>query len=149
MLKPDFERLMWKKWWHQVSLLSWLILLAEVIWDKWRRIKSCCTLYILALEHSSVRAGYTGKFVYKHLRLCHFQLKCSHELIKIMHSLDPIPCAQLSAITPQYLLKSHLLHHGLELLHSWQTASVLDSNTPLVNYVCFPFFFPFLPLKFG
>lgn len=59
-----------------------------------------------------------------------------------MHSLDPIPCAQLSDITPQYLLRSHLLQHGLELLQSWQIASVLDSNTPLVNYVCFPFFSP-------
>lgn len=60
-----------------------------------------------------------------------------------MHSLDPIPFAQLSDITTQYLLRSHLLEHGLELLHSWQTASVLDSNTALVNYVCIPFFFSF------
>lgn len=57
-----------------------------------------------------------------------------------MQSLDPIPFAQLSDISPQYLLRSHLLQHGLELLHSWQTAPVLDSNTPLVNYVCIPFF---------
>lgn len=60
-----------------------------------------------------------------------------------MHSLDPIPFAQLSDITSQYLLRSHLLQHGLELLQSWQTASELDSNTTLVNYVCFPFFFLF------
>lgn len=57
-----------------------------------------------------------------------------------MHSLDPIPFAQLFDITPQYLLRNHLLQHGLELLHSWQTASVLESNTPLVNYVCILFF---------
>lgn len=69
--------------------------------------------------------------------------KFSHEFIKIMLPLDPIPFAQLSDTTPQYLLRSHLLQHGLELLHSWQTASVLDSNTPLVNYICFPFFFSF------
>lgn len=69
-----------------------------------------------------------------------FSTKFSHEFIKIMHSLDLIPFAQLSDITPQYLLRSHLLRHGLELLHSWQTASVLESNTPLVNYVCIPFF---------
>lgn len=69
-----------------------------------------------------------------------FSTNFSHEFIKIMHSLDPIPFAQLSDITPQYLLRSHFLLHGLELLHSWQTASVLDPNTPLVNYVCIPFF---------
>lgn len=63
-----------------------------------------------------------------------------------MHSLDPIPFAQLSDITPQYLLRSHLLQHGLELLHSWQTASVLDSKSPSVNYVYFPFF-PFFCLS--
>lgn len=69
-----------------------------------------------------------------------FSTKFSHEFIKIMHSLDSFPFAQLSDITPQYLLRSHLLQHGLELLHPWQTVSVLDPNTPLVNYVCFPFF---------
>lgn len=68
-----------------------------------------------------------------------FSTKFSHEFIKIMHSLDPFPFAQLSDITPQYLLRSHLLQHGLELLHPWQTVSVLDSNTPLVNCL-FSFF---------
>lgn len=58
-----------------------------------------------------------------------------------MHSLEAIPFAQLSDITPQYLRGATYCSIGLELLHSWQTASVLESNTSLVNYVCIPFFF--------
>lgn len=53
--------------------------------------------------------------------------------IKIMHSLDPVPFAQLSDITAQYLLRRYLLQPGLELLHSWHTALLLNFNTPSVN----------------
>lgn len=50
-----------------------------------------------------------------------------------MHSLDPIPFAQLSDVTAQYLLRRYLLQPGIKLLHSWHTALLLNSNTPSVN----------------
>lgn len=57
-----------------------------------------------------------------------------------MHSLDPIPFAQLSDITPQYLLRSHLLQHGLELLPSWPNSLSLRLQHPFSKLCLFSIF---------
>lgn len=112
-----------------------------------RLIKPCCTVYCPFHLFSTLPWDKTVRHrVYKHLWLFQFQSKI-HSWIHKDNALSGFhPVCSAVRHYPQYLRKSYLLQHGLELLHTWQTASVLDSNTPLAN--CLLSFFLFLLFQF-